>query len=142
MIQTKDLTKRFGDILAVDRLTLSVDAGEVFGFLGPNGAGKTTTIRLLTALIAPTSGHAKVAGGAICPRCESLYRRHFLSPNMLVGKLERRPHCGKWAVVRQATAAELAAGARWVADATRGTLELENEADRLQRLIEESRYER
>ena len=62
MIQTTDLTKRFGDILAVDRLTLSVDAGEVFGFLGPNGAGKTTTIRLLTALIAPTSGHAKVAG--------------------------------------------------------------------------------
>jgi ABC-2 type transport system ATP-binding protein len=62
MIHTEDLTKRFGDILAVDRLTLSVDAGEVFGFLGPNGAGKTTTIRLLTALIAPTSGHAKVAG--------------------------------------------------------------------------------
>ena len=62
MIQTEDLTKRFGDILAVDRLTLSVEAGEVFGFLGPNGAGKTTTIRLLTALIAPTSGHAKVAG--------------------------------------------------------------------------------
>lgn len=62
MIQTEDLTKRFGDILAVDRLTLSVEAGEVFGFLGPNGAGKTTTIRLLTALIAPTSGHAKVVG--------------------------------------------------------------------------------
>ena len=62
MIQTVDLTKRFGDIIAVDRLTLTVDAGEVFGFLGPNGAGKTTTIRLLTALIAPTSGQAKVAG--------------------------------------------------------------------------------
>ncbi len=62
MIQTENLTKRFGDILAVDRLTLSVEAGEVFGFLGPNGAGKTTTIRLLTALISPTSGHATVAG--------------------------------------------------------------------------------
>ena len=62
MIQTENLTKRFGDILAVDRLTLSVEAGEVFGFLGPNGAGKTTTIRLLTALIGPTSGHATVAG--------------------------------------------------------------------------------
>jgi len=57
---------------------------------------------------------------------------------MLVGKLEHCSHCGKWAVVRQATAA----GARWVADATRGTLELENEVDRLQRLIEESRYDR
>ena len=62
MIQTEGLTKRFGDILAVDRLTLSVGAGEVFGFLGPNGAGKTTTIRLLTALITPTSGLAEVAG--------------------------------------------------------------------------------
>ena len=62
MIQTENLTKRFGDILAVDRLTLSVEAGEVFGFLGPNGAGKTTTIRLLTTLIGPTSGHATVAG--------------------------------------------------------------------------------
>ena len=62
---------------------------------------------------------------------------------MLVGKLEHCPHCGKWAVVRKATAAELAAAeARWVADATRGTLELESEEDHLQRLIEESRYER
>ena len=92
---------------------------------------------------APRVGEYGVAGGAICPRCELPYRRHFWSPNMLVGKLERCPHCGKWAVVRQATAAELAAAeARWVADATCGTLELENEADRLQRLIEESRYER
>ena len=84
-----------------------------------------------------------LAGGAVCPQCELPYRRHFLSPNILVGKLGRCPHCGKWAVVRQATAAELAAAeARWVADATRGTLELENESDHLQRLIEESRYER
>lgn len=65
MIQTKNLTKRFGDVLAVDRLTLSVEAGEVFGFLGPNGAGKTTTIRLLTALISPTSGEATVLGWEI-----------------------------------------------------------------------------
>jgi ABC-2 type transport system ATP-binding protein len=65
MIQTENLTKRFGDNLAVDRLTLKVDAGEVFGFLGPNGAGKTTTIRMLTALISPTSGDAKVLGWEI-----------------------------------------------------------------------------
>jgi ABC-2 type transport system ATP-binding protein len=65
MIQTENLTKRFGDVLAVDRLTLSVDAGEVFGFLGPNGAGKTTTIRMLTALISPTSGGATVLGWEI-----------------------------------------------------------------------------
>jgi ABC-2 type transport system ATP-binding protein len=62
MIETQELTKRFGDVLAVDRLNLKVEEGEVFGFLGPNGAGKTTTIRMLTALIKPTSGRSSVAG--------------------------------------------------------------------------------
>jgi ABC-2 type transport system ATP-binding protein len=60
MIQTQDLTKKFDDHLAVDRLTLEIAEGEVFGFLGPNGAGKTTTVRMLTSLIAPTSGTARV----------------------------------------------------------------------------------
>ncbi|MEA3239198.1 MAG: ABC transporter ATP-binding protein [Candidatus Bipolaricaulota bacterium] len=62
MIHTDGLTRRFGDITAVDDLHLEVEKGEVFGFLGPNGAGKTTTIRMLAALIAPTSGEATVAG--------------------------------------------------------------------------------
>jgi ABC-2 type transport system ATP-binding protein len=62
MIYTKNLTKSFGDNLAVDRLSLEIPAGEVFGLLGPNGAGKTTTIRMLSALIGPTSGEARVAG--------------------------------------------------------------------------------
>jgi len=75
MIQTENMTKRFGDILAVDRLTLSVEAGEVFGFLGPNGAGKTTTIRLLTALISPTSGHATVAGCEVGREDEKIRRQ-------------------------------------------------------------------
>jgi len=62
MIKTDKLTRRFGDITAVDDLHLEVEKGEVFGFLGPNGAGKTTTIRMLATLIAPTSGEATVAG--------------------------------------------------------------------------------
>ena len=62
MIVAKGLTKRFGDVLAVDSLDMDVRPGEIFGFLGPNGAGKTTTIRMLSALISPTSGKAKVAG--------------------------------------------------------------------------------
>ena len=62
MIVAKGLTKRFGDVLAVDGLDMDVKPGEIFGFLGPNGAGKTTTIRMLGALIAPTSGKANVAG--------------------------------------------------------------------------------
>jgi ABC-2 type transport system ATP-binding protein len=62
MIQTENLSKKFNENLAVDRLNLSVNEGEVFGFLGPNGAGKTTTVRLLTSLIGPTSGTAVVNG--------------------------------------------------------------------------------
>jgi ABC-2 type transport system ATP-binding protein len=58
----EQLTKRFGDRIAVDAVSFTVGAGEVFGFLGPNGAGKTTTVRMLATLIAPTSGSALVAG--------------------------------------------------------------------------------
>lgn len=61
-IEVKNLTKRFGDLAAVDNISFEVFEGEVFGFLGPNGAGKTTTILILTTLLAPTSGEAKVAG--------------------------------------------------------------------------------
>ena len=62
VLRTDKLTKRFGALTAVDRVDLDVHEGEVFGYLGPNGAGKTTTLRLLCALIAPTSGGAEVAG--------------------------------------------------------------------------------
>ncbi|MGD9091725.1 MAG: ABC transporter ATP-binding protein [Anaerolineales bacterium] len=65
MIRTENLSKQFGEILAVDRLSLEVNEGEVFGFLGPNGAGKTTTVRMLTSLIGPSDGHAVVNGFAI-----------------------------------------------------------------------------
>jgi ABC-2 type transport system ATP-binding protein len=62
VIVAERLTRRFGDLVAVDNLTLEVGEGEIFGFLGPNGAGKTTTLRMLCALIEPTSGSAAVAG--------------------------------------------------------------------------------
>jgi ABC-2 type transport system ATP-binding protein len=62
VLRTDKLTKRFDALVAVDGIDLEVREGEVFGFLGPNGAGKTTTLRLLCALIAPTSGTAEVAG--------------------------------------------------------------------------------
>jgi ABC-2 type transport system ATP-binding protein len=61
-IETEDLTRVFGMRTAVDHLSLAIPTGSVFGFLGPNGAGKTTTVRMLSALIAPTSGFAMVAG--------------------------------------------------------------------------------
>ncbi|MDQ4003539.1 MAG: ABC transporter ATP-binding protein [Actinomycetota bacterium] len=63
LVETRDLTKRYGPrILAVDRVSLTLRRGEVYGFLGPNGAGKTTTLRMLLGLIRPTSGTARVLG--------------------------------------------------------------------------------
>jgi len=62
IIQTQELTKHYGEIKAVDRLDLTVDEGEIFGFLGPNGAGKTTTLLMLMGLTVPTSGTATVGG--------------------------------------------------------------------------------
>ncbi|PKQ16966.1 MAG: ABC transporter ATP-binding protein [Actinobacteria bacterium HGW-Actinobacteria-7] len=64
-IETHELSRRFGETLAVDALTLSVKRGEIFGFLGHNGAGKTTTVNLLTTLILPTSGTASVCGNDV-----------------------------------------------------------------------------
>ncbi|HEY9141770.1 MAG TPA: ABC transporter ATP-binding protein [Bryobacteraceae bacterium] len=61
-VETRDLVKTFGDFVAVDRVTLEVSRGEIFGFLGPNGAGKSTTIRMLCGLLTPTSGLALVNG--------------------------------------------------------------------------------
>lgn len=62
IIETKELTRRFGKLEAVHRLTLAVPQGRVFALLGPNGAGKSTTITMLTNLIEPTSGAARVLG--------------------------------------------------------------------------------
>ena len=62
IIHTKDLTKKFGDFTAVNRITFDVGKGEIFGFLGANGAGKTTAMRMLNGLLHPTSGEANVAG--------------------------------------------------------------------------------
>ncbi|MCL4478134.1 MAG: ABC transporter ATP-binding protein [Deltaproteobacteria bacterium] len=61
-IKATNLRKSFGDFVAVDDITLSVEKGEVFGFLGPNGAGKTTTVKMLCGLLLPSSGSARVAG--------------------------------------------------------------------------------
>jgi ABC-2 type transport system ATP-binding protein len=62
VIETKGLTKRYGDVLAVDNLSLRVARGGVFGFLGPNGSGKTTTMGMLLGLVHPTSGEARIFG--------------------------------------------------------------------------------
>jgi ABC-2 type transport system ATP-binding protein len=70
MIDTENLTKKFGDSTAVDSITLHVDEGEVFGFLGPNGAGKTTTVRMLACLVAKSSGSATIGDYEIARKAD------------------------------------------------------------------------
>lgn len=72
IIETKKLTKRFGNFTAVNEITFHVTKGEIFGFLGANGAGKTTAIRMLTGLSRPTSGQAKVAGFDVFKQTEQI----------------------------------------------------------------------
>jgi ABC-2 type transport system ATP-binding protein len=74
-IETHELSRDFGEVNAVDRITISIPAGELFGFLGPNGAGKTTTIRMLTGQLRPTSGGARVAGCDVVTERTQLKRR-------------------------------------------------------------------
>src|SRR6201989_1507025 len=62
MISVQNLTKRFGEVVAVDDVSFEVHRGEIFAFLGPNGAGKTTTIKMLTTLLRPTSGTIQLDG--------------------------------------------------------------------------------
>lgn len=71
-VKVKDLERRFGDFVAVDRVSFEVKAGEIFGFLGPNGSGKSTTIRMLTGILAPSSGSGTVAGYDIATEAEKI----------------------------------------------------------------------
>jgi ABC-2 type transport system ATP-binding protein len=77
-IEASGLTKKFGDLTAVDSVTFNVNEGEVFGFLGPNGAGKTTTIRMLCCLISKTSGEAKIAGYDVGRGADALKIRRLI----------------------------------------------------------------
>lgn len=75
MIHTEKLTKYFGPVVAVDRLDLDVQPGEILGFLGPNGAGKSTTVKMLVGLLQPTSGRATVAGYDVVDEPDEVKRR-------------------------------------------------------------------
>jgi ABC-2 type transport system ATP-binding protein len=119
------LTKRFGERVAVDDVSLEVSRGEVFGFLGPNGAGKTTTVRLLGTLVAPTSGSAVVAGIplsaeagpeirariSVMPESPGLYLRLTVAENLrFFAGLHRLPDAGA-RIERALRAVDLAARA-------------------------------
>jgi len=91
-IRIEGISKRFGSVQALDRLTLAVEPGTVFGFLGPNGAGKTTTIRILTGLARPDAGRAWVAGVEVGDG-KGLARR--------IGCLPEEPACYPWMTPRE-----------------------------------------
>jgi ABC-2 type transport system ATP-binding protein len=78
VIDAENLTRKFGDITAVDNLTFHIKEGEVFGLLGPNGAGKTTTVRMLCCLIAKTGGEGRIAGLDISDEADSLKIRQMI----------------------------------------------------------------
>ena len=90
VLDIKSLTRRFGAFTAVDGLTLSVNAGEVFALLGSNGAGKTTTIKMLTTLLPPSSGEARVAGFSITTQAVDVRRAIGYVPQAVSRSEERR----------------------------------------------------
>jgi ABC-2 type transport system ATP-binding protein len=75
IIETRDLTRRFGDIIAVDHLNLLIYPGEIFGLVGPDGAGKTTTLRMLCGLLDPDAGKASVAGHDVAREAQQVKDR-------------------------------------------------------------------
>jgi ABC-2 type transport system ATP-binding protein len=81
MIQLKNLTKTFGEVVAVNRLNLSVSKGEIFGFIGPNGAGKTTTLRMMGGVLAPTEGYVIIDGVNMADEPEKAKRRIGFIPD-------------------------------------------------------------
>ncbi|HKP59864.1 MAG TPA: ATP-binding cassette domain-containing protein [Polyangiales bacterium] len=87
-IEVRELRKRFGDFTAVDGISFDVAEGEVFGLLGPNGAGKSTLIRMLTTLVRPTSGTARIAGCDIVREQEGVRRAIGVIPQAMTSDLE------------------------------------------------------
>jgi hypothetical protein len=86
-------------------------------------------------------GKYGAAGGAVCPQCTFPYSRNLIAPNLLVGKLQRCPHCGKWAIVPAASQEALAAAeARWGKEGT-STVEAPSDEERRRQMLDDSRYE-
>src|SRR5271170_6558769 len=87
-VEVENLTKRFGDFVAVDSLNFNVEHGEIFGLLGPNGAGKSTLIRMLTTLVPPTSGTARVNGFDISREANGVRQSIGVIPQAMTSDLE------------------------------------------------------
>jgi ABC-2 type transport system ATP-binding protein len=93
VIKTQNLTKKFGKVTAVDRLSITLNKGEIYGFLGLNGSGKTTTIRMMLGMINPTEGAVSIFGEQVSPRSNSIWSR--------IGYLVERPSAYPELTVRE-----------------------------------------
>ena len=104
----------------------------VVGVLGPVLIGRNQEFK---------PGQYGAAGGAVCPQCTFPYSRHYLSPNLLVGKLERCPHCGKWAIVARASQSNLtAAEERWRREGT-SSVDAPSADEKLREMLDDSRFD-
>jgi len=83
IVETRDLSRRFRQLVAVDQVTMTVESGETFGLLGPNGAGKTTLIKMLTTMLPPTSGSAAIAGLDVTREAQQVRRLIGYVPQMI-----------------------------------------------------------
>jgi hypothetical protein len=119
-----------GDLLVPMLILFGVVA--LLGVLGPVLLGRRKKFTL---------GVYGMAGGAVCPRCTFPYARNMLSPNLLVGKLERCPHCGKWAIVPAASSIDLEVAEARYTNEDQGTLQPESQEDKLRQILEDSRYD-
>jgi len=113
-------------------LLVIVGVISLVGILGPLLMGRNKEFK---------PGHYGAAGGAVCPRCEFPYSRGMMAPNLLVGKLQRCPHCGKWAIVPRASQSALsAAEERWAREGT-SSVAVPPEEENLRQMIDDSRYD-
>jgi ABC-2 type transport system ATP-binding protein len=117
-VAVTNLTRAFGDFIAVDRVTFDVPEGQIFGFLGPNGAGKTTVIRMLTGLLAPTSGSGRVAGLDVATQAEAIKRRIGYMSQLfsMYGDLTVEENIALFAGLYGVTGARFRARRDWVLD--------------------------
>jgi hypothetical protein len=129
-LSSENAWSQTGDLIVP--ILVIVGIATLGGVLGPVLLGRNKT---------HTPGVYGMAGGAVCPRCTFPYSRNMMSPNLLVGKLSRCPHCGKWAIVPRAAPADLQAAEGRFAAGSQTAIDAPTEEDKLQQMIEESRYD-
>ena len=117
-IKVSDLTRKFGDFIAVDQVSFAVKRGEIFGLLGPNGSGKTTTIRMITGLLSPTSGSAHLLGYDMAVQASAARARMgYMSQKFsLFNDLTVEENINFYAGLYGLTASQLEEGKKWVLD--------------------------